>query len=229
MQVSVVTFWIERDRQPGVCFVRKIEAVGHHSNHRARVPFDFDRLADDCRISAEAPLPQSMTQDHRRAACRSALAAEHEASCLVWQKRTSQHWLHLECVEQTPGDSRDADAIRLRAARQVAGLCSGVRCHLGAALTLVAPLDIIGPGYGVDPCSTTAWFGSGEDRHQAVSLSVRQGPQQHAVDYAEDRACRAYAQREHQDHDRAEARPLEQHSDAVTKVLKHLILQSSWL
>src|SRR6185295_2499915 len=104
-----------------------------------------------------------------------------------------------------------------------------MRGHLSATVTLVAPLDIIRPRHCVDAFSAAAFFGSEEDRHQAVRLRVRQRAQEHAVDHAEDCGGCADAQSEHQNHDRAEGGPLEQHSYAVTKVLEHFVLQSSRL
>src|SRR5262249_40202918 len=65
--------------------------------------------------------------------------------------------------------------------------------------------------------------------HDALALRVRQRAQQHGVHDAEDGRAGPDAQRQRNDRNQGEAWLTQQHSRAVAQVLKHLVLQSSWL
>jgi len=56
--------------------------------------------------------------------------------------------------------------------------------------------------------------------HDAVGVRVRQGPEEHAVDKAEDRGVRADAQGQRQDRNGGESGAAAQRSEGVSQVLR---------
>src|SRR5262245_20494965 len=67
------------------------------------------------------------------------------------------------------------------------------------------------------------------DQRDSLRLLIRRRRQQHALDQTENRRGRPNAQAQSEHGYQSEGRLLEQHSHTKTKVLKHLVLQSSWL
>src|SRR5262249_44565986 len=69
----------------------------------------------------------------------------------------------------------------------------------------------------------------GRDQRDSLRLLVRRRCQQHAMDQTEHGRGRPNAQAQREYGDQGEGWLFEQHPHAKTKVLKHLVLQSSWL
>src|SRR5262249_16879735 len=61
---------------------------------------------------------------------------------------------------------------------------------------------------------------------QALRIIVRKRRQYDALEYTEDQRIRPYAERQRENGDRRKALVFEQRPDAVTQVLKHLVLHS---
>jgi hypothetical protein len=76
-----------RQRRPKILVLGKREALGHHADDRERGVLGLERLADDARAAAEAPLPETMAQDgHGRGVPR----------CVVRHEIAAERRLHAE-------------------------------------------------------------------------------------------------------------------------------------
>src|SRR5215813_11129195 len=64
------------------------------------------------------------------------------------------------------------------------------------------------------------------DHDQPLGMIVRERRQYDALEYAEDQRIRPYAERQRENRDHRKAFMFEQRPDAVTQVLKHLVLHS---
>src|SRR5436305_819566 len=67
----LLELWPGGERHPHVClFLREGEARGHDADDCAVYAVEADRLPDDVRVTAEAPLPQAVADDGDEVAAR---------------------------------------------------------------------------------------------------------------------------------------------------------------
>jgi hypothetical protein len=59
---------------------RAVEGGVGHAHHRQRIPVDLDRPADDLRVSAELPLPETVAEHDHRVAARHDLIRRQEGA-----------------------------------------------------------------------------------------------------------------------------------------------------
>jgi hypothetical protein len=67
------------------------------------------------------------------------------------------------------------------------------------------------------------------EEHQLVRCLHRKRLEKHRIDQTEDGRVGSNAQRERKHRNQGEAGLLQEHPHSVTQILKHFILQSSWL
>lgn len=96
----------ERHPQLTILLVRELEAGRHDADHGVRLAVGDDRLADDPRVCAVAPLPESLAQEHHLVAA---------ALVLLQMKQAADEGLHAERVEELCGDHLPMDELRLAA------------------------------------------------------------------------------------------------------------------
>ena len=195
---------------------RVIEVARHHPKDGHRRAVDGDGPADDGRVAVEAALPERVT-DHDDVVAPGPVLSRREAA--------SQGRTHAQQIEQIPRNGRALDPLGpLRpdesAARAVIG---------GDPLehrVLISPVEEVGGGYPI----TSVPRHDLVDADQGVRLWVRKGPQQHAVDDAEDRGRRADAERKRQDRHEAEARSSEELPGPETEIARDMSkhLEHSW-
>src|SRR4051812_46533214 len=104
---------IEAERRPDArAVVMYVESRWRDAEYGALAPLNFDLLADDFRIRAEAPAPQRV--------------ADHHDWCRVGEIGLrapcgAELHLHAEHVEHVRGDERQRNALRPRARTDVEG------------------------------------------------------------------------------------------------------------
>src|SRR5580693_730864 len=125
-------------------------------------------------------------------------------------------WLNTEDLEKVGGHARGGRARRLRSPRNRRDAIL-VLCNRPEAAVLIAKVvkvrvrEVRPAALGVDL----------EDGHDAVRIGVRQRPEQHAVDHAEDCRRRADGQRERKDHDCGGAGVFAELPEAITAIGDH--------
>src|SRR5439155_24612590 len=115
---------------------RKIKLRRKDANDRAFVSIDGNALAQQRRITAEAPLPKSMTdqRDWRSA-----------GRFLVWSQCPAQQRCHAEGLEESGGHSGGTDAFRIAPVHKVGGPRSKDR-EFRETLALFPPRRNVGIG-----------------------------------------------------------------------------------
>jgi hypothetical protein len=186
---------------------RAAEPPRRHADHRERRAVERQRLADDCRIPAQAALPEPMAENYHRRRLLAFLGQEPAAECRPCAKDgeiVARHHLRR-------------DLLRLGAAAPV-DLREGKRRHPGEHLVLVANVLVVEMGEGE---SARIALIDHEHRHQPIRLGDRHRLEHDRVDHAEDGGIGADAERQRQRGDGSEGGTLREHAKAVTEILEH--------
>ncbi len=200
--------------QPEFAAARKSESPRHHTHDGIFAPavgIHGQHPAENVGVASEMSLPQSMTQ-HGDAITLLAI--------LLRQKRAAQQRLRAEGREQAGRSVAGVDLGRGVAQHEVeafAALPARTDGHIGEHRVLRAPIEVIRPAH---PLLLDAPLGTAlPQRDQPVRLGIRQRPEQHAIDDAEDRRVRPDAQREREHGDGGEAGVLQQLAEGEFEVL----------
>ena len=187
------------------------EAGGRHADHLVGDAAQLQRLADNVRPAAKAPLPQAV--------------AHHEhgvlslADVLLRQEAASQHGPDPEQVEVVR-------AHRLAGGER--GLASGrqdpaherVRRHAREDVGSLDDREVVRVGAGeVRQLGARARV----DLHQAAGIGHGGAAEQHGVHHAEQRRVEADAERQGEHRHRRESRPTDEQSNPVAKVVDELV------
>ncbi len=173
------------------------------------------RLADDVRRAAEAPLPETIADDHDRAV----LAAS--AHVVRLGEGAAENRRHAQHLEETAARHDAVGVVRLAAARQVeAGraIGEGPVEQLGIARAQLLP-QRVGPGRPLL---------AGQQLDEMLGLLDRQGAQHQRVDDREDRRVGADAERQGEDGDRRDHRRRPQRTNRIADV-RHGVLDAEWV
>ena len=182
-----------------------VEGAGHHADHGEALAAQRERLAQDLRITPEAPLPE-------------ALAQERDAFCarlvLLRAEGPSEEGLLAQGGEQARGDLAPVDPLRVRALRGEDEVGPVVADQRLEDAVLVPHVLQVGDG---EAHARDLLRPLGQE-HQPLGLRVGQRPQQDRVDHAEDGGVGADAQGQGEDGHRREAPGLGQDPDGVFDV-----------
>jgi hypothetical protein len=177
----------------------------HHANDLKRDVVHRNRAADDRRIGAKPPAPEAVAQDHD---------TPSSGTILLFQKVAAERWLHAEHREEIPADADGGQAL---------GFAVGEerrlpRAHEPHALERLAPFSIVDKRREAHVARARIVIPIADD-DQTLRFGVRQRPEQHRVDDAENRRVRANTERQGKKRGNREAGRPKQHSDAVSSVL----------
>ena len=195
-----------RRRHVDVVLTRILRHRGQYADHGVRPVVHLEDLPDDARVAAEA-LPPVRVAEHQHRLGPEIVVAVAE--------RPAVERLHAEHVEEVRRHHPGQHAVRLapveQGERHAVVLDEAVERR--ELLPVVADLlDREGDVRRAGPLRLLA----GE--HELVPVGIRQRPQQHAVDEAEDGGVGADAEPEGDHHHQAVARRPEQRSHAVPHV-----------
>ena len=174
----------ERHEQIGLAGEEAREALRHHADDLIRLAIQLDRLSDRARLAGKEPRPHAVAQHDDVLLARVVVVAA---------ERAAEHRRHAEHVKPVAGDAHARYALgvagagevraelrldgdRLEALRLVAVVAEAARRHRRLHV-VERRIEVL-------------------DRHQPRGYAVRQRPEQHGVDDAEDRRVRANAERE---------------------------------
>ena len=195
-----------RRRHVDVVLARVLRHRRQHSDHGVRPVVHLEHLPDDARVAAEALLPVREAEDEHR------LRAE---IVVAVPERAAVQRLHAEHVEEVRRHHPGEHAVRLAAVEQ--GERHPVVLHEAVERGELRPVvaDLLDREGDVGRAGPRRLL-PGED--QLVTVGVRQGPQEHAVDEAEDRRVRPDAEPEGRHHHQGVARRSAQCAQAVPHV-----------
>ncbi len=177
------------------------------------VSVELDRRPDRAGIAAEAPLPQTKTQYRYQVGALALVVCAGD--------QPAARGGHTEHLEVIAGDQFTFDPLRFVSRAQVEGRRrdDGEAGHhrVGVAIVEIVGVARVAHVALIRILAThlheTIGFGDAAER-----------PQQQCVHQAEDGGVRANPERQGQDGDQRERRGLQQHPDAESKVLHHLVL-----
>ncbi len=205
-----------RPRRPVV--ERELERRRHDPDDRPRTAVDEQDLTHETRRTAEATLPQAVTNHHRLWRARIAVGRD---------ERSTQRRPDAQRCEQIAGHCRGADALGLVAAGQV-------RARFGIAANARRARRVLAVAHDLLPRQPgeTAPRRRVPDHRELLGLGIRQRAEHHRLDQAEDRGVGANPQRERRDRRDREPGRLHQHAEPVTQVVEKLVddghTRSSW-
>ena len=179
----------------------------HHTNHGVVLAVQSERLIDDVSLTTKAALPKSIAKhDHRRAAWLVFFVCEDTPDSGVGPQSRKQIGGHLP----------RQDALGFTIAGEVV-TGAVIDADFFENVVLIAPVGEvrIRDRHLVQHRTTLV------QKQQLLRVIVRQRPQHDRIDYAENCCVRANAQRQRQYHHERQRRSLNQHSHAITHVLKN--------
>ncbi len=200
---------LARQRRPDLRVGRVPELLRHDADHgRAPAADERQLLTDDARVSAEAALPEPVTQND---------GARPARAELFRRERAAERGRDAEQREEVFRDAHARDHLgqAARVERQAAARV-GRQPLEGAALR--APVhEVRGRDAAHFGRAAAPVLGRGDDH--ALGRVERQRPHQRRVHDAEDRRVDADAQPQRQHRDQRQPRPLQQRPHPVTQVL----------
>src|SRR5262245_17027026 len=130
LRVALSLRRIKRQRNPHVERMNKTKIQRQHTDHGVALVIERNGTSDDLPISAEAALPQTMTDDRRR----------RSAGPIFLRKKIASLQFHTQQREELRGDAIRVQSFWLARARQcqVVGL---IRGEPGERLTLLSPRE----------------------------------------------------------------------------------------
>src|SRR5580704_12682403 len=186
---------------------QKLKSRAQDADDLIRHAIQNDRLANNIRITAEFLLPTIRRRDDRR--------------CSAWRivrvcKKSTQSRSRASQRKKTAGHQRFVREYRVASASQRQVLARESR-HILKGIIVMTPVLEIDPG---DTDASGLGRGFAEP-HEALAVRVRQRPQEHGIDHAENGGVRAYAERQRQNDDQREAGRLANAAKAIANVLKN--------
>ena len=187
----------------------KVEAGRHDADDEMVAAVEGNRPADDGRIRAELPLPETVAQDGD-------IGLSWPA--LFGQERASEHGVHAEDREQAGRHAHGDQHLRVLAMRQPESSVAIERESLERA-RLPRPVLEVGIGRPVAPAlGLRIGF---PHLNQAVRVGVRKRSDQRRVHRAEDRRVGANGEGERQDADDGKARLAHEAADGEPQIARN--------
>ena len=179
--------------------VRKRERQRHDSDHRAAPSVERGDAPDDRGIRVEVALPRGVTQHN------DSVGAGHLFACF---EPTSKERLDPEQREHRRRDLQSGQTDRITLPRQRCARQDVAGHVLDGARARTHGVEIARgqrAGAARDGRTATDVGRRSEDLHEAIGVVIRQRPQQHRADDAEDRRVGANPQRQRENRDRRES------------------------
>ena len=177
----------------------------HDAHHGAGFSAKGNRASDHVSIGAEAPPPQPLGEHHR---------LRRPEGVLLGRERAPEERGNAERFEVAGRDPSCAHALRLAEAGEVQGHPRRGGQALEDRLP-IPPVEVIGSRHVGAPFAESLPY-----PHQPVGIAERQGPEQHAIDEAEDRGVGADSKRQRHDHRHRHSARTQQSANGVLKSLR---------
>ena len=178
-----------------------------------------DRPSDQIRIATEAVPPETLADDRNAVSGGGVLGRRQHAPDDRRESHRAEH--------RRRGDRR-VEPIWAIAAGEVHGR-GAINAEVLEDLILIAPVLKIRPRHR----HVAAIGGPFGQRENSIDVGIRQRPQHHTVENAEDRRRRADAERERQQHDRGKAGIARERAQRVANVvgngLQHRAASGAWV
>ena len=189
----------------------------HDPNNRAAATVEVDHLADHRGISVEVPSPCGLAQDDD-CICPNRLRARLERA--AEERRNTKH----REGRRRNRRAHEPDGVALTRQRRS-------RRHVSRDMrerTLSQPQSLEGLRGQIDQPRRPAIDARGgrrrtEHSHQAIGLRIRQWPQEHTIDDAEDCGGRTDAERQSQESDRRESGSAREHPGGMPQIALQVV------
>src|SRR5262245_39640797 len=195
---------------------RETESRRHYPDDRAPLLVDSDELAYDVRLAAEAALPQVVADDSHFIPAR---------PFFFHGENSPEQRLRSQQGEEIGRHLNASHSLRITPFGEI-GVAWSDCCDLLERWRLSSPFGQIDRRRGEFVKAQVERRVVRPQHHDPVRLVKGERLEQYRVDDAEDRCVRADTERQGEDGDQGEAGSRQQHSQAITQVLKHLVLQS---
>ena len=191
---------------------RKGETGGHHPHHRQRRAVDVEDAAEHVAVAAETALPEVVREQD---------GGPLALVVVLRQQDAAEQGRRAERLEELAGDPHRRDLLGIAVPREAQPVGVDDR-HLRERLRRLPVVEgrrrdrqLVGEADLPGQLRVR-----GPDHRQPLGIAERQRRQQHRIDDAEDRRVGADPQRQREDGDDRERRPLEQRPAGEAKVLQ---------
>ena len=203
---------VDVQRDAGVVGEYQAKILRQNSDHHGRRPSKTDGSADDCRVGREPPRPDRVRDDQR---------ARGVGGIVLGIEEAAQRRFVAEQRQEIGGDQADLHLLRFAFSGQRSGGYPNA-AHL---------VEFPGPLADLEEFETRSRRAVGisqarPDDRQAIGMRVREGPQEHGIDEAEDRGVGADSDCQGDDNHRGEARAPAQLTQRIADV--HGTMLAEW-
>jgi hypothetical protein len=188
---------------------REIESSGHDAYHNPRLTIERNGFSNYSAIPAEAPLPETVTENYFVVATSLILAGE---------KVAAEHGLYAEYRKEIGGDWHATDLLGVAGAGESEFFFVDVnRGHVLKASALLLEVGEVSLRDGY--LREALGWETLPEHYEASGVVIGQGAKEHRIQQCEDGGVRADAEPENQDDDGREAGAAAEEVDGVAGIV----------